>query len=714
MPPPNTPEELFEEEYRQRRQNSANASAASGTLRRRFNLPIHDEDSAESEGAHDVNSHPNTSQSESRRNSMDQPLVQSPGQSSSQRRHTNRDSASLSPSTLGPQPSDREADYAAYLRNPASFEDGRDGEHSRSASASTSPSIGGAVFNLSLPGSQPPVLRPAMSPRPAAAEDVLARGAPGTMQADEAPRAADAPQPENDAPRPAQPGPEQRKPKRAKTPSIDWHALEYVGTYDENLDCPICHSPLVQPEITTCFHIFCHKCLVQSLRHGNRCPIDRNPIEFFQIGGSRVPARPAPHIVCNQLDNLQVRCPNKRCDHVAARSLIGHHYKDDCAFTRIPCPDPSCSKLVTRRDSEEGSCLHKEVDCVYCGKPVELAELDDHYDTDCNQKELMCEHCLAAVPRHRHGTHVMGCAERRIECKFKTTGCAFASKKKDFGDHERTCLYGMILRMNRSHRADMESMETVLQDSQDRVRKLEAEAAARSAANPPPMLPLSLPPQMYELHPTQAQLHAQVHAQAHPPLEHIDSLSSYYDAAAAGDTLAHGNGADGAGPGTPPGSGHHLARNRPGAGGGAPSPDDNDDRINRIVAYIDIFDAKVENVERYLGEVDARQAQMFMNELGPLKDSIQEMRNSMGHMGMYVRWLMESFRQTTKRSVGLRSGGEDSSGRPAAPPSGPGMASPGGTANPAAASPPGGLRGVSAGTTLPPRRMSDRENPPRL
>ncbi|CAK7206514.1 hypothetical protein SEUCBS139899_009310 [Sporothrix eucalyptigena] len=730
MPPPNTPEEFFEEEYRQRR-NSAVANATNGNRRRRFNLPPHDEDLAESEAEIDLNSHPNTSQSESRRNSVDRRMSIDHGLSRTSSRSISsinsipqprRDRepelvlghASPSPSTVGPQQSDHEADYANYLRNPTFFEQRYgDDDHALTPPISAGAPIEDAVRNLSLENERP-VDPPLGTELPTAIAESLRGASPSPAEVAAA-------QLEPGASQPSQTQTTQPVRKRSKTPKIDWHSLEYIGTYDENLDCPICRAPLVQPVITTCFHIFCHKCLVQSLRHENRCPIDRNPIQFFKTPQGRVPARPAPHIISNQLDNLQVRCPNTRCDYTAARSVITHHYKVDCSFTKIPCPDPSCDKLVTRRDSEEGSCMHKVVDCVYCGKPVELAALDDHYDTDCNQKELMCEHCLAAVPRHRHGTHVMGCAERRIECKFRTSGCAYSSKKKDFGDHERTCLYGMIMRMNRAHRADMNSMETVLQDSQDRVRKLEAEMAARPppAAHAQPMAPPPLPPQLYDYHATHAQLHAQVHAQAHPNLDRNDDLSSYYDAAAAGDALAHGSGGPGTRPGTRPGTppgGGSLVRNGPVGG-----PEDNDDRMNRIVAYIDIFDAKVENLERYLGEVDARQAQMFMNELGPLKDQILEMRNSMGHLSMYVRWLMEAFRQTTKRSVGLRGSGEEGvgSGRPAGTPSGSTVAAAGGSTTSSGPSsglhsPPTILRGPSAGMAMPTRRMSDRENPPRL
>lgn len=727
MPPPNTPENSFASESRLQR-NSVIANAEDSDRRRRFSLPAHDEEQTESALDLDLFLHSHN-QSERLWNRVNQHIEirsdrdQSFNRNSSHRTSSNSsvtpprrmdenvdsipdtDVPSPAPSTVDLQPSDHEAEYANFFRDPTLFEQ----LHSSSEQTSTplGATLENSTRNLSLADEQPAASLP-RNQSPAAIVDTV----PQIISAQQLTESV----PEVNA--------TQTRRKKAKTPKLDWHSLEYVGTYDENLDCPICRAPLVQPEITTCFHIFCRKCLWRSLCQEARCPIDRNLIGYFRTSKGRVPFRPAPHIISNQLDNLLVKCPNARCECVVARSGIAHHYKFECPFTKIPCPDPSCNKLVTRRGNEEGSCLHKILDCVYCSKPVEVAALEDHYDTDCSQKRLVCAHCLAAVPRHLHGTHALDCAERQIECKFRTSGCAYVAKKKSFGDHERTCLYGMIMRMNRAHRADMTNMETVLQDSQDRVRKLEEEMASRL---PPTIhnlsiVPPPLPPHMHDYNDTHAHIHtnalAQVHVQASPNAVGNDDLSSYYDAAAAGDALIRGENSRDTQPEVQFGAELPLARH---GTGGSSGPDSSDDHMSRIVAYIDIFDAKVENLERYLGEVDARQAQMFINELGPLKDQILEMRNSMGHLGMYVRWLMESFRQTTKRSFGLRTATDEqvAGGRPAVATSiGPTVTNTADTL--AAVASDGGPPVVSAtsvlrtSTNIPARRLSDRENPPRL
>lgn len=124
MPPPNTPEEFFEEEYRQRR-NSAVAYAA---RRQHFNLTPHDEDDGEDEfelnfGVHLAGSQngPNEDAEDQQtatshilrlRTSLDQDHTHSPSRTSSRshsphRARNQRDNAltrSMSPSTAAPTP----------------------------------------------------------------------------------------------------------------------------------------------------------------------------------------------------------------------------------------------------------------------------------------------------------------------------------------------------------------------------------------------------------------------------------------------------------------------------------------------------------------------------------------------------------------------------------------------------------------------------------
>ena len=68
-----------------------------------------------------------------------------------------------------------------------------------------------------------------------------------------------------------------------------------------------------------------------------------------------------------------------------------------------------------------------------------------------------------------------------------------------------------------------------------------------------------------------------------------------------------------------------------------------------LATGLDIFDAKFETLEKYVGEVDARHTHIVMSEVGPLKDQVQELRNQLGPLNMSVRWLLDKALQTSKR-----------------------------------------------------------------
>ncbi|CAK7264289.1 hypothetical protein SEPCBS119000_000912 [Sporothrix epigloea] len=591
------------------------------------------------------------------------------------------------------QPSDYEADHEAdyeanYAGNPQDSALSQN-PHTSSEQINTLPapadaSLANSTRALSFTGEQQAVPLPESGPLPAAM--------PGT--------AFDA----TSLQRLILPGPEsQPRGVKLKTPKIDWHSLEYVDTYDENLDCPICRGPLVQPQITTCFHIFCYKCLAQSLLVEDRCPIDRLPMRFFESTSGRIASRPAPHVISNQLDNLQVRCPNTRCNHVAARSSIEHHYNVDCSYTKIPCPDPSCMKLITRRFSTDGTCMHKIMRCTLCHKLVDMVDFDDHFAVYCSKRELQCTECLESVPRYSYEKHVRRCPERLIECRYSSSGCIYVAKQKYFGDHEEKCLPGIVMRMERAQRAEKNNLDLFMQDTHDRVCKLEGLLATwpPQLKNPPPPPP---PPPMYELH-TNAQ------PCTNPNQDAV--LREYYDELAAGGVLARGENSDDTQPERPAAVNGSIAHHRAGV---------SDDPVYRMTTYVNSIDTKVEHLERYLGEVDVRQSQMFISELGPVKDQMLEMRSTINHMGMYVRWLVETMRQAHKETLEIGLPGEEgvAGGRTAAAaPITSTAASAAGT--PVAAAPNSSRLGSSAtvprlrtSARISARRMGDRENPPRL
>lgn len=229
---------------------------------------------------------------------------------------------------------------------------------------------------------------------------------------------------------------------RAEAPSsavVDLRTLEYEGAIDENLICPICRVALVAPVITNCDHVFCQKCLVQAHALNPVCPVDRLPLKLVSE------TRTAPKIVHNQLDSLQVRCPNssRGCGLVVSRCLVENHVARYCDKTLVPCPHPSCDKPVARKDVGKG-CLHYDVECEYCEQVKQKVDLDDHQDNECPNRKKRCELCDAEFVRHRQDEHTKECPEAEIPCKFTSLGCQLMVSRKQLEEHIHECEYRVV------------------------------------------------------------------------------------------------------------------------------------------------------------------------------------------------------------------------------------------------------------------------------
>lgn len=97
---------------------------------------------------------------------------------------------------------------------------------------------------------------------------------------------------------------------------------DYLHEPNENLICPICTNPFVDPVMCeSTDHVFCRLCLIKSLELSSTCPIDRLPLSISMI-------QPAPKIIMKLVDELLVACPFKdkfQCPFLSQRYLIKSH-----------------------------------------------------------------------------------------------------------------------------------------------------------------------------------------------------------------------------------------------------------------------------------------------------------------------------------------------------------------------------------------------------
>ena len=164
--------------------------------------------------------------------------------------------------------------------------------------------------------------------------------------------------------------------------SFDPRALTYLSHVDENLCCPICRSPLLNPKTTKCRHTFCAECIRDALERSPTCPVDRSELKPEDIFN-------APVMVANLVNELTVLCPNSiaGCDRTLPRSLVGGHLKEDCEFVAVECA--GCKESILRRDVRE-ECLHNETECPHCAATVTRLELEVRKVPDWGFAEGFC------------------------------------------------------------------------------------------------------------------------------------------------------------------------------------------------------------------------------------------------------------------------------------------------------------------------------------
>ncbi|KAL1871870.1 hypothetical protein VTK73DRAFT_1838 [Phialemonium thermophilum] len=483
--------------------------------------------------------------------------------------------------------------------------------------------------------------------------------------------------------------PNPRTPRLASSPSIrstpkeqgplapavpmDYHSLEYQDEVDDTLLCPICHNPFESPVTTKqCGHTFCARCLRRATALQPVCPIDRRPLLAYdedQLCTAR--------IITDQLDRLRVRCPNRTCDQVTARSLVAAHYERHCPYTPVACPDPLCDRPVARRYvTEERGCLHHAVPCAYCSKMIQAADLDEHHSGNCSGNTVKCEFCSVAVARHRLAEHVSEkCPETEARCKWQSFGCKIAEKRKDIGNHEDDCVYKAIAKLAQARTED----QLLIHDLKGQLAVMECRVrAAELRSSTVPICEDPSPPSWS----SSAEL-----------------VPSLFTAA-----VAHAE---------------SQTRERPdhGSGRGAETSDE------YMLAQFERIESKIEDLHKVITELDGRHSMMLVNEMVPVKDQIAELRSNIGVVGMQTTWLLNAQRQS--RVAQLLQQQQQQQQQQQAPQNGADSSS---TGNRGAAAVVDGTSGRNRSAlndddgwrvrhaSLPPRRLSDGrgEPPPRL
>ncbi len=233
-------------------------------------------------------------------------------------------------------------------------------------------------------------------------------------------------------------GPTRRKSQHP----VDLRELEYVDSYDHNLMCAICHSPFVRPVTLECEHVFCQRCISETMFHQGQdlrtdsatCPSCRRKLHH--------PATtPVTKILNHILDELRVNCPfrNAGCREIKHRGQIQDHVDKYCDYVEVECPLENCLLTVQRKDTREQRCLHGLVRCGDCRMCFLEKELESHRQRHCEAGRVPCPDCKAQVFRRDLAGHAEICPEAVFPCGAAQYGCDFSASPEILLEHVKTC-----------------------------------------------------------------------------------------------------------------------------------------------------------------------------------------------------------------------------------------------------------------------------------
>lgn len=376
-----------------------------------------------------------------------------------------------------------------------------------------------------------------------------------------------------------QPGPEEQNsaPENPEESSadvpggLDFRALDYVTAVDENLVCPVCRNPFVEPVTTSCDHVFCKECFDHAYRIAPICPIDRTRLRPPNHVGSTA------RIITNQLDALEVRCPNSTdgCEKVLARSMVQNHVDRYCGYSLVDCPEGTCERKAPRKDVHKG-CLHWYAICPDCSESFFAVDMEHHRARVCTERVANCEKCGLEVLRLNADLHDLECEEAIAPCRWAIYGCEHQSKRKDLGSHAPECAF--------------KTMGPVVESLKEEITSLRGEVQT-----------------LTEKDKTKDR--------------RIRFLESYKNAPSYGDSLID-------------------IPNMPENTQSLTDPAPYDSRDQYLLSLLENQESKVDQLSVGMTELEAKQTVMLFNETIPIKEQLAELRSAQGVIGCHVRWLM--------------------------------------------------------------------------
>ena len=211
---------------------------------------------------------------------------------------------------------------------------------------------------------------------------------------------------------------------------------------DAKFICTSCKLVLYKPMQTMCGHLMCQSCIETLLGSSDpKCPEDGEELSKEKVFPDVFTKR--------ELSGLHLHCANSGCSWQSTYDKLEGH-SQVCEHALIKCMHPQChmkfksSQLGEHYNSE---CEYRNVKCDHCGKDVVHALLKEHLGTRCENAPVACKYCKKHVLRKDIEKHESeSCEAVPATCGFHAVGCSSKTplKRKELRKHLEKELVGHI------------------------------------------------------------------------------------------------------------------------------------------------------------------------------------------------------------------------------------------------------------------------------
>ena len=207
----------------------------------------------------------------------------------------------------------------------------------------------------------------------------------------------------------------------------------------EQLKCPICLELVIEPMLTSCWHLFCGECIVKT----ETCPIDR---KSFSATRDLYHAR--------RLGDFKVKCPNseKGCSWLGELRAAEEQTSEMCCYQLFQCTN-GCVREMERRHlrvHETTECPQRNFKCPHCPHRGTYSMATTTHFTVCESFPFPCvTGCKRTLTRREMQDHLATtCPKELVACPYKMAGCTTVVKRKNLqkyisdNDHHLQMLIG--------------------------------------------------------------------------------------------------------------------------------------------------------------------------------------------------------------------------------------------------------------------------------